>query len=125
MLRRHIPSEQHSSGDANPTSSGPRCPIDAIMPRTSDSSGRFAYEEQAPLVRVPHGEGEHAIELLQHRWPLGREQVEEHLGVGVGRKALSARLERRLEVLIVVDLSVVDRSKPPIRRGHGHATPVG
>src|SRR5919201_2619771 len=67
-----------------------------------------AREDERSARRVPHGEREHAVELLDEGFSVALVQMDDDLGVGLRPEAMTGGGELLAELLKVVDLSVED-----------------
>src|SRR5215211_2210324 len=67
-----------------------------------------AGQEQPSAAAVPDCEGEHAPQVVDAAVPELLVEVDDHLGVGSGREAMSQRLQLPAELAVVVDLAVLN-----------------
>src|SRR5205807_8909878 len=65
-------------------------------------------EHEAPALRIPQGEGEHAAQLVDEVRAVLLVEVDDDLGVAPRGEPVPLRLEPPLELLEVVDLAVED-----------------
>src|SRR5437899_4172974 len=77
-----------------------------------------ACEEQAITTRVPHGEGEHAVEALKAGIAPALVRSEHDLGVAASVKGPGLALELFTERRVVVQLPVVTEDDAAVVVGH-------
>jgi hypothetical protein len=65
-----------------------------------------ACEEEAAAARIPHREGEHAAQALDHALAPVLPRAQQHLGVGVALERVPVALELAAQLAEVVDLAV-------------------
>ena len=79
----------------------------------------IAEELETLLVRIPDGDGEHAIDVLNERIAPFKVGVEHNLGVRAGAKDVSAPLQVPSHGGEAVDLAVEHEPRAAARREHG------
>src|SRR3954471_5370694 len=86
--------------------------IDRLLPQT------VAGEEEAALVPVPDGEGEHPAQALGKLLAPLLVPVDQDLGVAVALEDVALGNQLALEIEEVVDLAVEDDPDAPVLVGH-------
>jgi hypothetical protein len=82
-------------------------------------SESVSAEKEPPPGFIPDGDGEHAVDLTERIDPLVFIEVQYHLGVSPGAKAMAPSDELPPQGLVVVNFSVEDNPDAPILVGHG------
>ena len=78
-----------------------------------------ARQQQRLAPRVPQGEGEHAVQAPDAVGPVLLIEMDDDLGIALGRERMPARAKLRAQFPIVVDLAVEDDGHGPILVVHG------
>jgi hypothetical protein len=77
-----------------------------MMPVQRFDANAITGDKQSVFAGVPHGEGEHAIELVEEVFALFFVQVDEDFGIATGAEAMASTAEALSEFVMVINFAV-------------------